>query len=160
MLVTDPFLKPRRCPCWAHLLSPTSTRIMLPALRWYWRNVGLMLRCSSSGTVENHDSWPPNDYWASMDNRNNPMYVQSSLIWKAREFWTAEMSITENSVSTSACSSTCAGQSTEARLGHFTASTVWINIFQCARVSKSLNRWVLQNFNCIKYKKERHTLSN
>lgn len=128
-------------------------------VQWYWRKVGLMLRCSSLGMTENCDSWPPNSHQANMDNRNNPEHLQSSFIWRAHNFWTAEMSITENSISTSACSSTFAGQSTEARLGHFTA-IVWINIFQCAQVSKSLNCWVLQNFNCIKCKKERDTLSN
>lgn len=108
--------------------------------------------------LRDSDSWPP--IRAKTDKRNNPEHLQSSLIWRAHYFWTAELNITENSISISACFSTCAGQSVGARLGHFTASSIWINIFQCAQVSKSLNRWVLQNFNCIKCKKERDTLSN
>lgn len=106
------------------------------------------------------DFWPPNSHQANMDKRNNPEHLQSTLIWRGHYFWTAELNITENSISISACFSTCAGQSVGARLGHFTASSIWINIFQCAQVSRSLNRWVLQNFNCIKCKKERDTLSN
>lgn len=110
--------------------------------------------------LRDSDPWSSNTHQANMDKRNNPEHLQSSLIWRAHYFWTAELNIIENSISISACFSTCAGQSVGARLGHFTASSVWINIFQCAQVSKSLNRWVLQNFNCIKCKKERDTLSN
>lgn len=63
-------------------------------VQWYWRKVGLMLRCSSLGMTENCDSWPPNSHQANMDNRNNPEHLQSSFIWRAHNFWTAEMSIT------------------------------------------------------------------
>lgn len=110
--------------------------------------------------LRDSDPWPPNTHQVNTDKRNNPEHLQSRWIWRAHYFWTAELNITENSISISACFSTCAGQSVGAGLGHFTASSVWINIFQCAQVSKSLNRWVLQNFNCIKCKKERDTLSN